>query len=130
MPFEKGHIPEGAKPFKPDDERINRKGRPRKLIADVSKHLSDNGVKPATAEQIRAIFMQFVNLPENELQELVSDKAQPMLNKIVIKAMLGGKGFEVIKDLVERAHGKPKEHVEHTGQEPIKITIVEGTENK
>ena len=99
----------------------NPNGRPRKLVGDVIKELETKGVKGATAEQIRAIFMQFINLPENELKEMVNDKGQPMLNRIVIKAMLGGKGFEVIKDLIERAYGKANQPVEHTGKINISI---------
>lgn len=119
-----------GKGFEKHPERINKKGRPRKLVGTVSKELESKGIKPASNQQIRDIFMQFVNMPESELKEVIADKEQPMLNRIVVKAMLDNKGFEVIKDLVERAHGKAKEHHEVTGLEPLKIRIIEGDKDK
>jgi len=55
MPFKKGEIPKGAKPFSEHPENINRKGQPRKLpeleiiLAEVLSQVKDG---KTAAEQV------------------------------------------------------------------------------
>ncbi len=61
--------------------------------------------------------MSMVNVGEEKLDEMIIDKALPMLNRIVARNMKGGKGFDIIERMIDRAHGKAvqKEEIKHTG---------------
>ena len=50
--------------------------------------------------------MQLMNLSEADLTTLGKDKKQPMLVRILIENMLGGKGFDVIEKMLDRGIGK------------------------
>ena len=103
-------------------ESGNLSGRPRKLVSGVIKDLEGKGVDAVTAEQVRHIFMQLVNLSEGELKELLGDHKQPMVNRIVIKAMLSARGWDAIKDMIERAHGRAQQSIDVSG-EGINVTF-------
>lgn len=61
--------------------------------------------------------MSMVNVGEEKLDQIIIDKELPMLNRIVARNMKGGKGFDIIERMIDRAHGKAvqKEEVKHTG---------------
>jgi len=65
-------------------------------------------------------------MPMNEIKALVEDDKQPSINRIVAKALLSGKGFEVIKDILDRAIGKATQIQDITTQgEKISPTIIQ-----
>jgi hypothetical protein len=43
-----------------------------------------------------------LQLEERELKEMVEDKDKPMLVRVIAKAMLSGKGFEIIERMIDR----------------------------
>jgi len=56
-------------------------------------------------------------LSEEEIAELAYDKTQPLLLRIVAERLLDSdKRFEAMEILLSRAHGKPKQGVEHSGE--------------
>jgi len=111
-----------GKGFESRPENINKKGRP-KLVSKVLVELKEKGYEPVTSEQVKAIYEHLLNLNETELTEMVNDKTQPMLTRIVIKEMLKGKGFEVIERMIDRAQGKAtqKLEVENMDEEKQKL---------
>ena len=112
-----------TKPFKKNDPRINKKGRPRKLVSSVLKELEDKGVERVTSEQIKGIFEVMINLTEVELKELMSDNTQPILNRIVAKQLLDKKGFEIIEKILDRVHGKAIQKTENKSETTVKTEI-------
>jgi hypothetical protein len=114
------HPKAGSSTFRERPQDINKSGAPqRKLVATVIETMKEAGVEPATAPQIKDSYLRFLNLTETELQEIVADKDQPMLNRIVAKAILGNKGFEVIAQLLDRAIGKPNQSIDVTATQTI-----------
>jgi len=54
---------------------------------------------------------------------MVKDKHKPMSLRIVGKAMLTAKGWEVLQAMLDRAHGRPKQSLEHSGEVISRITV-------
>ena len=88
-------------------ETANPNGRPRKLVSDVIKELENQGIKPVTKQEIQDVYMRLINLTIPDLEAIVKDNKQPALVRIVGKAILSGKGYEVIERMLDRSIGKP-----------------------
>jgi hypothetical protein len=101
----KGNISAKGQGLDGNPQNINRKGRPRGIPL-VNRQLQEKGYEPATKQEIEVTYMQLMNLSESELKNLAQDKDQPMLIRILIKNMLGGKGFDVVEKMLDRGVGK------------------------
>ena len=109
--------------FKQNPQNINKTGVNRKLISDVNIDLENNGVKEATKNDIVSCYLRLINLPVNELKQAVEDIKKPALIRIVGKAILSGKGFEVIEKVLDRAVGKANQAVDLNMQETARMQI-------
>ena len=111
MPFKKNITPDGAKPFE-KGQSGNANGRPRKLISETIKELEAEGVQQTTTTEIKAVYLMLINLTIPELENRVKDSKQSALVRIVGKAILSGKGFEIIERMLDRTLGKPTQPIE------------------
>jgi hypothetical protein len=102
---------ENLDPFK-KGESGNPKGRPRKLISETIKELEAEGVQQTTTTEIKAVYLMLINLTIPELENRVKDQKQSALVRIVGKAILSGKGFEIIERMLDRTLGKPTQPIE------------------
>ena len=103
-----------AKGFDKLPNNINKNGRPRKTINSVNKELEEQGIKPATANEIKDIYLRLINMEMAELKKLVEDLKQPALIRIVGKKILSDKGFDIIDKMLDRAIGKAQQAVDVT----------------
>jgi hypothetical protein len=92
----------------------NNGGRPPKLLSTITAELKAKGYERATANQVADAFETLLNVPQNELADMVKDEKSPMSLRIVGKAMLTAKGWEVLQAMLDRAHGKAKQAIDHT----------------
>ena len=99
-------------------------GRPPKLLSTIVAELRAEGYERATANQVADAFETLLNVPEDVLANMVKDKHKPMSLRIVGKAMLTAKGWEVLQAMLDRAHGKAKQQMDHNieGEINVKIT--------
>lgn len=95
-----------AKGFDVNPQNINRKGQPHKTIAAVNINLEAEGHTEASKQDIVSCYLRLINLPIPELEKLVKNDEQPALIRIVGKAILSGKGFDVIDKILDRGIGK------------------------
>ena len=95
-------------------ETANPNGRPRKTINSVNKELEEQGIKPATANEIKDIYLRLINMEMAELKKLVEDLKQPALIRIVGKKILSDKGFDIIDKMLDRAIGRAQQAVDVT----------------
>ena len=100
--------------FQKNPQNINRKGRPRKMIADVIAELEKQGIKAATKPDIQDIYMRLINIEIPELEQIVKNTAQPVLVRIVGKNILSGKGFDIIEKMLDRSIGKAEQKTDIT----------------
>lgn len=91
---------------------INLNGRPRKTISAVNVELEASGATEATKQDITSCYLRLIQLSIPELEAKVKATDQPALIRIVGKAILSGKGFDVIEKVLDRGIGKPDQSVE------------------
>ena len=106
-------------------ESGNPEGRPPRLLSTITAELKAKGYERATANQVADAFETLMNVPEDELRKMVNEGKSPMSLRIVGKAMLTAKGWEVLQAMLDRAHGKAKQAIDHTsGGDKLAIPIV------
>ena len=133
MPRGKGNTPESQAKMlanlipKKKGECSNPNGRPRKTITTVLADLKEKGVKIPTAREVSEIFITIATMQEDELKSMLSDKEQPMMNRIIAKNILDKRGLDVIERLIERAYGRTEQRIDITTNgkdlKPDPITI-------
>ena len=106
-------------------ETANLAGRPPRLLSTITAELKAKGYERATANQVADAFETLLNVPEDVLANMVKDKHKPMSLRIVGKAMLTAKGWEVLQAMLDRAHGKAKQQVGVTGDLVHRVAIVD-----
>ena len=99
-------------------------GRPPKLLSTITAELKAKGYERATANQVADAFETLMNVPQDELATMVKDEKAPMSLRIVGKAMLTAKGWEVLQAMLDRAHGKAKTSVDVTGNMDVNVEFV------
>ena len=102
----------------------NNGGRPPMLLSTIVAELRAEGYERATANQVADAFETLLNVPEDVLANMVKDKHKPMSLRIVGKAMLTAKGWEVLQAMLDRAHGKAKQAMEHSGSLTLPAPII------
>jgi len=93
-------------------ETANPHGRPPKLLSTIVKDLKSKGYERATATTVVEAFETLLNVPEEVLADMIKDKKQPMSVRIVGKAMMSAKGWDVLQAMMDRAHGRAKQSVD------------------
>lgn len=105
-------------------ESWNPKWRPKKWIAHINKELKKEGYKEVRKQDIESTYLFLINLPEDKLKELLLDKNQPILVKILIKNIVWWKSFDIIEKMLDRAFWKPKQPTEELWEKQIQIKII------
>ena len=104
------------KRFDKNPNNINRKGRPRRLVSSIIQDLKEKGIVQVKATDIVEAFEMLFNLESKEIAEIANNDKNPYFIRRVAKEMLSGKGFDIIERMIDRAHGKPKQATDITGQ--------------
>ena len=116
--------------FNKNPKNINRTGLNRKTIASVNLDLEAKGYKEATAKDIFSCYLRLVNLPIPELKLMVEDEKQPVMTRVVGKAILSGKGFDIIEKMFDRGIGKPETNTNVKFPEKQTFSIYIGEKRK
>jgi hypothetical protein len=117
-----------GKGFDKNPQNINRSGANRKTIGVVNKELEDKGITEATTNDIKSCYLRLINHSIPELTELVKNDKHPALVRIVGKAILSGKGIDIIEKVLDRALGKATQQTDITTQgKSLNITISRAT---
>lgn len=102
-------------------ESGNPEGRPPRLLSTITAELKAKGYERATANQVADAFETLMNVPQDELAKMVKDEKAPMSLRIVGKAMLTAKGWEVLQAMLDRTHGKSKQSVDLNEKSEITV---------
>jgi hypothetical protein len=109
----------------------NPKGRKPLSIKSVCDALKKDGYKIPKQEDIAKSYLYVLALDELKLKEIINDKEQPMLVRVVARNVLGGKGFDIAERMIDRALGKVGQKLDITSggeklkQEPLTIEVID-----
>jgi len=84
-------------------ETANPNWRPKKWVSLVNHQLKEMWYTPATKVDIEHIYLQLIQLTEEELKAKFLDKTQPMIVKIIASNMSkSDKNFDVLEKMLDR----------------------------
>jgi hypothetical protein len=113
--------------FSSTNQPANR-GRKPKVFTQLSKEWRERGIERATSHAIAEAFEYLLALPLSEVKEIAGradDEANdmPMAVRLAAKELLGRRALEVLKEMLDRSHGKPRQAVEHSGKDGAEIQV-------
>lgn len=113
--------------FSSTNQPANR-GRKPKVFTQLSKDWQARGIERATSHAIAEAFEYLLALPLSEVKEIAGradDEANdmPMAVRLAAKELLGRRSLEILKEMLDRAHGKPRQAVEHSGKDGGEIQV-------
>jgi len=116
--------------FDKNPQNIDKTGASRKSISSVNLELEKKGYKIATKSDIVKCYLTLINIDMVELKLMVEEIEQPAMIRIVGKAILSGKGFDVIEKVLDRGIGKAQNSTDITSggkplsSEPVSINFI------
>src|SRR3990167_8510485 len=106
-------FPHDGKKFQ-EGESGNPNGRPKKLLRHFNDEMKSAGYERVSPTQIAEAYELILNLDEEDIAKVVTDKKQPMLLRIVARRIMDKKdGHEMIEKIIDRAHGKSRQKIDH-----------------
>ncbi|MCZ8348189.1 MAG: hypothetical protein O9346_17395 [Leptospiraceae bacterium] len=94
----------------------NPKGRPPKLLTELSLKLKEEGFEPLKPSQLLESLGLILNLPEAKIKELSKDKENPFALRIISEKLLSENSFSFLEKILDRTIGKPTLSIDHTTQ--------------
>ena len=100
-------------------ETANPNGRPRKVFSQLSKEWTAAGIERATKERIIEVYESLLGLTMQEIKDLAgklddAENPYPAVVRMAAKEMVGKRGLEILREMLDRAHGRAKQSVDHT----------------
>lgn len=108
-------------------------GAPKKLVSSLIAQLKEEGYEGVTNGQISDVISLLLNLEKDRVKQLAEDAKQPIYVQRISRRLVTATDKEIgdfIDKQLDRAHGKPKQAMEHTGKDgetliPQQTTILE-----
>jgi hypothetical protein len=133
MPGGKANIKhEDGVPFSTTNQPANR-GRKARVFTQLAREWKERGIERATPEAVKEAFEYVLALHLLDVKDIsgkVEDETNdmPMVVRLAAKELLGKKSLEILREMLDRAHGKSTQRQEISGpdggQIPLKKTII------
>jgi len=110
-------------------ESGNPNGRPKKVFSIIIAEMKERGIEPATPSNVADIYQYLLALPLSEIIKIAGSPKEenglPAIMRIAAKELIGKRGLEIMKEMLDRANGKPKSSVELSNPDgTMKQTII------
>lgn len=96
----------------------NPRGRPKKVFSTIIAEMKDRGIEPATPSNVSDIFQYLLALPLSDVMDIAGNPKEenglPAIMRLAAKELLGKRGLEIMKEMLDRANGKAKSNVDVT----------------
>lgn len=106
--------------FSSTNQPPNR-GRKARVFSQLAKEWKERGIEQATPEAVKEAFQYVLALPLLDVKDIsgkVEDETNdmPMVVRLAAKELLGKKPLEILREMLDRAHGKSRQNVDVTMQ--------------
>ncbi len=121
MPGGKANIKhEDGTPFSTTNQPPNR-GRKARVFSQLAKEWKERGIEQATPEAVKEAFQYVLALHLLDVKDIsgkVEDETNdmPMVVRLAAKELLGKKSLDILREMLDRAHGKSRQNVDLTVQ--------------
>ena len=121
MPGGKANIKhEDGTPFSTTNQPPNR-GRKARVFSQLAKEWKERGIEQATPEAVKEAFQYVLALHLLDVKDIsgkVEDETNdmPMVVRLAAKELLGKKSLDILREMLDRAHGKSRQNVDVTMQ--------------
>jgi hypothetical protein len=104
---------DNPKPFSSTNQPPNR-GRKARVFSQLAKEWKERGIEQATPEAVKEAFQYVLALHLLDVKDIsgkVEDETNdmPMVVRLAAKELLGKKSLEILREMLDRAHGKSKQ---------------------
>lgn len=90
-------------------------GRPPKLMTKIVASLKAEGYETVTAGTVKEAIELLIGLPFDKLEAMADDREAPIVQSILANHLLERQDrLALLMELLDRAHGKAKQSVDHT----------------
>lgn len=107
---------DNPKPFSSTYQPL-RNGRKPKVFSQIAKDFQAAGIERATPEIVAEAYEYLLALPLSDILEISGnpkiENDMPSLMRLAAKEMTGKRGIEILREMLDRAHGKPAQSVDH-----------------
>ena len=106
--------------FSSTNQPPNR-GRKARVFSQLAKEWKERGIEQATPEAVKEAFQYVLALHLLDVKDIsgkVEDETNdmPMVVRLAAKELLGKKPLEILREMLDRAHGKSRQNVDVTMQ--------------
>ena len=115
---------DNPKPFTSENQPPNRGRKPR-VFSELAKDFKQRGIERATPEAVKEAYEFLLALTLQEIKDIAgTDKDKendyPAILRVCAGELIGKRRASILSDILDRAHGRPKQAIDHTsGGEPI-----------
>lgn len=113
-----------GKGFHINPEWINRKGRPKLTVNALLDQIKKEGGKTLTREDIKALYLSLMDRTEEDIVALAKNKKVSMITRIVARAIMEKRGFDIIERMLDRTIGRPTNLIGEDKEHPLTIVDV------
>ena len=106
--------------FSTTNQPPNR-GRKARVFSQLAKEWKERGIEQATPEAVKEAFQYVLALHLLDVKDIsgkVEDETNdmPMVVRLAAKELLGKKSLDILREMLDRAHGKSRQNVDVTMQ--------------
>lgn len=97
-----------------------KSGRKPKVFTQIAREFKEAGLERATPDIVQEAYEYLLALPMTEVQAIAwnsenkEENDLPAMYRLVAREMIGRRSQEMIQEMLNRAHGKPKQSTDVT----------------
>ncbi len=127
---------DNPKPFTSENQPL-KNGRKPRVFSQLAKEWKERGIEQATPEAVKEAFQYVLALHLLDVKDIsgkVEDETNdmPMVVRLAAKELLGKKSLDILREMLDRAHGKSRQSMEVLGKDgkDLEFGITQAAQDK
>jgi len=105
----------------PKGNNANPKGRPKKLVSHTLEQLAKEGYAAVKKGEVVQVYEFLIGVDVERLKQIAQSTDLPIIYAQCAKHLLGKNGFQIMENMLDRAHGKATSNNSHEIIVPKKL---------